>query len=181
MHPACRSCTKRQAGRLSSESGKLPNIHYQQSHLRRRDQDTTGRRFDIKPQPSNIQHPMRILMISAEGPPLQRAGALVDVLDALPHELRERGHEVSLVLPFYRELRENKRIEAKDTGVTVDIRVGDKNHVAEYFESRTSTGVQFFSVRCDEFYDRPVIYGENGTHYDDNAARFIFFNRAAIA
>ena len=62
---------------------------------------------------------MRILMISAEGPPLQRAGALVDVLDALPHELRERGHEVSLVLPFYRELRENKRIEAKDTGVTV--------------------------------------------------------------
>ena len=85
---------------------------------------------------------MRILMISAEGPPLQRAGALVDVLDALPHELRERGHEVSLVLPFYRELRENKRIEAEDTGVTVDIRVGDKNYVAEYFESRTSSGVQ---------------------------------------
>src|SRR2546423_12620563 len=123
---------------------------------------------------------MRILMISAEGPPLQRAGALVDVLDTLPHELRERGHEVSLVLPFYRELRENKRIEAKDTGVTVDIRVGDKNHVAEYLESRTSSGVQVFFVRCDEFYDRPEIYGEHGTPYEDNAARFIFFNKAAI-
>ena len=36
---------------------------------------------------------MRILMISAEAPPLHRAGALVDVLDALPHELRERGHD----------------------------------------------------------------------------------------
>ena len=123
---------------------------------------------------------MRILMISAEGPPLQRAGALVDVLDALPHELRERGHEVSLVLPFYRELRENKRIEAENTGVTVDIRVGDKNHVAEYFETRTSTGVQVYFVRCDEFYDRPEIYGERGTPYEDNAARFIFFNKAAI-
>ncbi|PYK94843.1 MAG: hypothetical protein DME40_01665, partial [Verrucomicrobia bacterium] len=42
---------------------------------------------------------MRILMISAEAPPLHRAGALVDVLDALPHELRERGHEISVVLP----------------------------------------------------------------------------------
>src|SRR5436190_23999455 len=123
---------------------------------------------------------MRILMISAEGPPLQRAGALVDVLDALPHELRKRGHEVSLVLPFYRELLENKRIEAEDTGVTVDIRVGDKNYVAEYLETRISTGVQVFFVRCDEFFDRAEIYGEHGVPYDDNAARFIFFDKAAI-
>jgi len=48
---------------------------------------------------------MRILMISAEGPPLVRAGALVDVLDALPRELRARGHEVSVTLPYYREIR----------------------------------------------------------------------------
>ena len=33
---------------------------------------------------------MRILMISAEGPPLQRTGALIDVMNALPRELRER-------------------------------------------------------------------------------------------
>src|SRR5437868_13841027 len=136
--------------------------------------------FDIKPQPSNIKHPMRILMISAEGPPLQRGGALVDVLDALPRELRERGHEVSLVLPFYGELRENNRIDARDTGVTVDIRVGDKSRVAEYFESRTVSGVQVFFVRCDEFFDRPEIYAEHGVPYEDNAARFIFFNKAAV-
>lgn len=123
---------------------------------------------------------MRILMISAEGPPLQRAGALVDVLDALPHELRERGHEVSLILPFYRELREDKRIEPQDTAVTVDIRVGDKNYVAEYLESRTASGVQVFLVRCDDFYDRPGIYGEHGVPYEDNPARFIFFSKAAI-
>src|SRR2546426_900369 len=39
---------------------------------------------------------MRILMISAEAPPLRRAGALVDVLNALPRELRGRGHEVAV-------------------------------------------------------------------------------------
>ena len=92
---------------------------------------------------------MRILMISAEAPPLHRAGALVDVLDALPRELRERGHEVSVVLPFYREIRENSLVEIDDTGVTVDIRVGEKNYVAEYFEGRTSErcAVIFCSVR----------------------------------
>lgn len=119
-------------------------------------------------------------MISAEAPPLRRGGALVDVLDALPRELREREHEISVVLPFYREIRENAEVEANDTGVTVDVRIGDKNHVAEYFEGRTVTGVQLFFVRCDEFFDRPEIYGENGAMYEDNAARFIFFSKAAI-
>ena len=123
---------------------------------------------------------MRILMISAEAPPLHRAGALVDVLDALPRELRERGHEVSVILPFYREIRENSLVEINDTGVTVDIRVGEKNYVAEYFEGRTSSGVQLFFVRCDEFFDRPEIYGEHGQRYDDNASRFVFFCKAAV-
>src|SRR6266550_4083814 len=123
---------------------------------------------------------MRILMISAEAPPLQRAGALIDVLEALPHELRERDHEVGVVLPFYREIRENADAEINDTGVTVDVRVGEKNYVAEYLEGRTSSGVQLFFVRCDEFFDRPEIYAEHGVPYEDNAARFIFFNKAAV-
>ncbi len=42
---------------------------------------------------------MRILMISAEGPPLARATALVDVLEALPRELRARKHEVGIAMP----------------------------------------------------------------------------------
>ncbi len=119
-------------------------------------------------------------MISAEGPPLQRAGALIDVMDALPHELRERGHEVSVALPFYREIRENPGFKEQDTGITVDVRVGDKTHIAEYLEGRSASGVQLFLIRCDEFFDRPEIYGEHGQPYEDNAARFIFFCKAAV-
>ena len=37
-------------------------------------------------------------MSSAEGPPMQRVGALADVIDALPSALRHRGHEVSVAL-----------------------------------------------------------------------------------
>ncbi len=123
---------------------------------------------------------MKILMISPEGPPLSRAGAIVDVLDVLPRELRERGHEVSVVLPFYREIRENTSFKEQDTGVTLDIRVGDKTYIAEYLEGRSASGVQLFFVRCDEFFDRPGIYGEQGEPYEDNAARFIFFSKAAV-
>jgi starch synthase len=123
---------------------------------------------------------MRILMISAEGPPLARATALVDVLEALPRELRARKHEVGIALPYYREISENAAIELRDTGITVDVRVGTKTHVAEYVEGRTTGGVQIFFVRCDEFFNRAGIYGEHGVAYEDNAARFIFFSKAAL-
>ncbi len=85
---------------------------------------------------------MRILMISSEGPPLTRATALVDVLEALPRELRVRGHEVGCALPFYREIRENSAVAIKNTGITVDVRVGARNYVAEYLEGRSASGVQ---------------------------------------
>src|SRR5436309_6020087 len=123
---------------------------------------------------------MRILMISAEGPPLERRGALVDVLDALPGALRARGNEVSVVLPFYREIKENRAFKKKNIGISVDVRVGDKTYVARYLEGRSAGGVQLFLIRCDEFFDRDGIYGEHGKQYEDNAARFIFFCKAAI-
>jgi starch synthase len=123
---------------------------------------------------------MRILMIAAEGPPLVRAGALVDVMNALPRELRARGHELAVALPFYREIRDDSGFSEEDTGVTVDVRVGEKTYIAEYLEAHTPDGVQLFLIRCDDFFDRPGIYGEHGRSYEDNAARFIFFSKAAV-
>jgi starch synthase len=123
---------------------------------------------------------MRILMISAEGPPLERTGALVDVMDALPAALRSRGHEVCLALPFYREIQKNAAFKKKNTGIAVDVQVGDNVYVARYLEGRSASGVQLFLIHCDEFFDRDGIYGERGQPYEDNAARFIFFCKAAL-
>jgi starch synthase len=123
---------------------------------------------------------MRILMISAEGPPLQRAGALVDVMDGLPAALRAQRHEVCVALPFYREIRENRGFKRTDTGIAVDVQVGDKVYSARYLEGRSASGVQLYLVRCDEFFDREGIYGERGKPYEDNASRFIFFCKAAL-
>ena len=62
----------------------------------------------------------------------------------------------------------------------MDVQLGQENYVAEFLEGRTSGGVQTFFVRCDEFFDREGIYGERGVAYEDNAARFIFFCKAAL-
>ena len=119
-------------------------------------------------------------MISAEGPPLQRTAALIDVMDALPAALRAQGHDVCVALPFYREIRENPAFKTKNTGIAVDVPVGDKVYPARYLEGRSASGVQLYLVRCDEFFDRDGIYGERGKPYEDNASRFIFFCKAAL-
>ena len=119
-------------------------------------------------------------MISAEGPPLQRTGALIDVMDALPTALRALGHDVCVVLPFYREIREDRAFKKKNTGIAVDVQVGDKVYPARFLEGRSASGVQLYLVRCDEFFDRDGIYGERGEPYEDNASRFIFFCKAAL-
>src|SRR5262249_41760378 len=78
------------------------------------------------------------------------------------------------------EIRENRAFKKKDTGITVDVQMGAEIRVARYFEGRSAGGVQLFLIGCDEFFDRPGIYGERGKPYEDNAARFVFFCKSAL-
>ncbi len=123
---------------------------------------------------------MKILMISSEGWPLARSGALSDVLVALPRELKARGHEIALVMPYYREIRENKKIKTRPLRVNLELSLGERTLTADLLEGRTAENLQIFFVRCDELYDRPGVYQEKGEPYPDNAARFIFFSKAAV-
>ena len=123
---------------------------------------------------------MKILMISSEGWPLARSGALADVLVALPRELKSRGHEIALAMPYYREIRENRKIRTKPLRVSLEISLGEKRLTADLLEGRTAEDLQIFFVHCDELYDRPGVYQERGEPYADNAARFIFFSKAAV-
>ena len=123
---------------------------------------------------------MKILMISSEGWPLARSGILGDVLVALPRELQARGHELALAMPYYREIRANKKIKTKPLPVSLEISLGERKLEADLLEGRTAEDLQIFFVRCDELYDRPGVYQERGEPYPDNAARFIFFSKAAV-
>jgi len=98
----------------------------------------------------------------------------------LPAELQRRGHEVSVVLPLYRAIRENPALKIQTTGVDVSVNVGSKRMAAEIFECVAPNGVQVFLVGHDEYFDRSGIYGTDGRSYDDNAERFIYFSRAVV-
>lgn len=123
---------------------------------------------------------MKILMAATEMTPLARTGGLADVLGALPSELKTLGHDVSVVLPFYRCVRDNSGVAARSTGVRTQISIGNGDHQVEIFESIGVNGVQVFFVACNEYFDRDNLYGTGNEAFPDNAQRFICFSKAVV-
>jgi starch synthase len=123
---------------------------------------------------------MNILIAAAEMTPFVRNGNVGDAVAELAGEFRRMGHEVSVVLPCYRTIREGKAGKLKKTGVKFSVPVGAGRYPCEIFESKAAAGVQVFLVSREEYFDRSGIYGTDGRDYQDNAARFIFFTKCAI-
>ena len=119
---------------------------------------------------------MNVLMVASEAAPFAKTGGLADVLGALPAALAERGENVAVVLPAYREnhypspTREayrNLRIPI-GPGYTVDI------------QQCTECGANYFFVQCPGLYDRDGIYGTPAGDFPDNHLRFAVLAMAAI-
>jgi len=120
---------------------------------------------------------MRILLVSSEVAPLASSGVIGKEVGELGRALRDLGHEVSAVIPCYREARERGKL--RKTGVKFNVPVGTETCSCQILET-TTDGLQVFLVRRDEFFDRSGMYGNAEGDYQDNAARFIFFTKAAV-
>ena len=94
-------------------------------------------------------------MVASEAAPFAKTGGLADVLMALPRALVRLGHAVDVILPRYRGVSEG--------------------------DSVTSHGVRTLFVDHPAYFDRDHLYGPGGGDYPDNAARFAFLSRAALA
>ena len=48
---------------------------------------------------------MKLLMVASEATPFAKTGGLADVVGSLPPALSSLGHDVRLVMPWYRQVR----------------------------------------------------------------------------
>ena len=129
------------------------------------------------------QHPLNLLMVSSEAVPYAKTGGLADVTGALPLELAKLGHDVILLLPHYRCLRDSGRPFHSVCRVRVSTPEGFVDTPIE--ESILPVGpgdcrVRVWTIRNEAFFDRPGLYQDRGIDYPDNLDRFSFFCRATI-
>jgi starch synthase len=122
---------------------------------------------------------MKILMATSEFSPLASTGDLGDQVRTLTTELKRLSHDVCVVLPLYRSIRESN-LKLRTSNIEFQVNLGGKRVSADVVETITPEGIQVYLIRRDEYFDRSEIYGAHGRAYEDNAERFIFFARAAL-
>lgn len=122
---------------------------------------------------------MRILMATSEFHPYSKTGGLADMVAALTKTLAQKGHRVGVVTPLYRGIRE-KFPELRPFDWQMTLPLGGSHVSARIWIVEPVAGMTIYFVDQPGFFDRPGIYNENGADYADNAARFIFFSKAAI-
>jgi starch synthase len=126
---------------------------------------------------------LRILQVASELAPVAKTGGLADVVAALSHELSERGHDVRVVMPCHRKVRE---AEARGEVTLSPVPGLDRLEVTlgtepvELAVLAATIPDQSASVWCldqPELFDRDSLY----TDAPDEAVRFALLCRAALA
>ncbi len=123
---------------------------------------------------------MKIWFVSSEIVPFASTGGLGDVANALPKALALKGHEVCRVMPLYRKVKEGP-VDLERTKIELSIPMGDKFKTAEVWKLNGANGLITYFIGYDEFFDRTQLYSLPHRDYDDNFARFVFFQKAAVA
>jgi starch synthase len=123
---------------------------------------------------------MNILFTTTEAVPFCKTGGLGDVCGSLPVELAKLGHDVSVILPAFRQAR-NAGQPIESTDVEFEVPIGRKTVRGRFLQSYLpDSDVPVYLVENDYYFDRPELYAEGGVDYKDNCERFTFFARAAL-
>lgn len=119
---------------------------------------------------------MRILLASSEVHPYSKTGGLADMIGAMGKALARAGHQVGVVTPLYRGVRDSYP-NIRKIDWEFDLPLGSGRVKAGLCSTQTETGLTIYFIEKPEFYDRAGIYNEHGADYGDNAERFIFFSK----
>ena len=115
---------------------------------------------------------MKIAMVASEANPLCKTGGLADVVYSLSKELVILGEEVSVILPFYKKIKDRSGLKLKRLG-NYDVYLSWRKQTANVFLCYLD-GIAFYLIGNDYYFDREELYG-----YEDDGERFAFFTLAA--
>lgn len=120
---------------------------------------------------------MRITFAASECVPFSKTGGLADVVGALPKALSALGHEVSVLLPRYKQ---TKLTQSHPVIPSITIPFDDRYRFCSVLDGGTHSGVRFYFIEYPAFFDREALYGTSAGDYPDNAERFALYSRAVL-
>ena len=123
---------------------------------------------------------MNIVWVTSEAHPYAKTGGLADVASALPKAQAEKGHNVSVIMPYYPQVMKELTGKTEVVHELVGVPFGFSTEWAQIRKHKINDNLTFYFIEYNLFFDRPSLYDYNGVAFGDNASRFIFFSRAAM-
>ncbi len=115
---------------------------------------------------------MLIHFISAEAFPFSKTGGLADMAYFLPQGLKQLGHHVKVITPYYKPL--SKYHDQMHEIGRQSIQIGGLETIVNYF-GLTYEGVDYIFIQNMHYFERENLYG-----YPDDAERFTCFDYATL-
>ena len=123
---------------------------------------------------------MRIAHAASEIFPYLKTGGLADAVAALTGTLADRGHELAVFLPGYRPVLDGPYVAGAKPGPKLKVEMGDSFLAGDVYTLNPRPGLTLYLICREEFFDRKLPYWTGERDYDDNDARFIFFQKAVV-
>ncbi|MEK6558634.1 MAG: glycogen synthase GlgA [Planctomycetota bacterium] len=125
---------------------------------------------------------MRVVYLSSEVVPFAKTGGLADIAGAIPKSLQKLGVEITVIMPLYGIIKENKYPLVK-TDIQFEVKIGDKlksGYVYKGFMPDSKVPVYFLDN--EQYYGRNGLYNypETTKDFEDNSERFIFLSQGAL-
>jgi starch synthase len=117
---------------------------------------------------------MKVLFVASEAGPFVRSGGLGDVAAALPKAIKAEGHDIRVILPFYKC---DIPLAFQQTMVFLGstfVELGWRKQYCGVFEA-SYDGVVYYFIDNEYYFNRKGLYG----HFDDGE-RFAYFSRAVL-
>ncbi len=127
-----------------------------------------------------MDKPLKILFATPEAVPFAKTGGLADVAGALPKFLQTLGSEIKLVMPYYRIVKKSG-LPLQYLKEEIEVSIGDEKLKADIYLGHLNQNIPVYFIGREEFFDREYLYSTPKEDYFDNAERFIFFSKAALA
>ena len=134
---------------------------------------------------------LRILIAASEVVGFAKTGGLADVTGSLPRALAGRGHQVAVVMPYYRAVRFGKNPPDR-TGTVIPVPLGNRVLACRLYRGTLpASDVPVYFIDAPDYFDRDDTFQGKGLYqqsmpggykadYPDNAERFVFFSRAVL-
>lgn len=117
---------------------------------------------------------MKILFASSECAPFFKTGGLGDVAGALPKELRKKGEDIRVVLPFPKQMPQKYQEQCEDI-LNFNVQVGWREQYCGVKRLVLDDVTYYFLDNLYYFGARDNLYG-----YYDDGERFAWFSMAII-